>query len=60
MNCRTWDTLFEQYEKAAFDRMQQAKNRFLQRSFAELEAMNAEITKALRDLREHELQHGCH
>jgi len=58
MNCRTWNNLFEQYEKVALERLERKRDFYLPHS--ELDAMNTAIAQALRDLHDHEVQHGCH
>jgi len=60
MNCRTWDELFEEYEKATLKRVAQPKARYGARDVCELEKLNAEIAQTLRELREHERVHRCH
>jgi hypothetical protein len=59
MSCRTWNDLFEQYERAALQRVASTKKRFILQAPADLEDINVEIAKALRQLREHEKLHGC-
>ena len=59
MNCRTWERLFEHYERVTLERVARAKNRFLFNQPAELDELNVQIAHALRSLREHEQQHGC-
>jgi hypothetical protein len=60
MNCRTWDQLFEEYEKATFERVARVRGTLGAKRVEELERVNQEIARTLRDLREHEMAHRCH
>lgn len=60
MTCRTWNQLFEQYEKATYDRVARSRDNFGATRSSELESLNNEIARTLRELREHEQVHRCH
>jgi hypothetical protein len=61
MNCRTWDRLYEEYEKATLQRLARSKDQFgLRKPADRLEKLNANIVQALRELHQHELTHRCH
>ena len=59
MRCRTWEELYEEFEKATFTRVAQPKNSMGRRDFSELEKVNARIAETLRELRKHEKTHHC-
>lgn len=59
MYCRTWDELYEEFEEATLKRVRQPKNVFGHRDSSELEQLNTEIARALRELRQHEQLHRC-
>jgi len=60
MNCRTWNELFEEYEKATFERVARSRENFGSTRMTELEKLNKEIARTLHELREHESTHRCH
>jgi len=59
MLCHTWDHLYEQYESATLKRVQKKRGCGFRINSAELDHLNHKIAEALRQLREHEKQHGC-
>jgi len=59
MFCRTWDELYEEFEKATLKRVAQPKNPFGFRDPTKVEQLNAEIVETLRELRAHEKTHRC-
>lgn len=60
MNCRTWEELFEEYEKATLKRVAHTKDHFALKGKPELDQLNLEIARALRELHKHETTHRCH
>ena len=60
MYCRTWDELYEEYERATRKRVAQAKSRPGFCDVSEIEKLNAEIAETLHELRAHEQTHRCH
>jgi hypothetical protein len=59
MLCRTWNDLYENYEKVALKRVEKKDGRFSLSRSRELDELNARIAKALKDLRNHEQSHRC-
>jgi len=59
MYCRTWDELYEEFEEATLKRVRQPKSVLGRRDSTELEQLNVEIARALRELRHHEQLHRC-
>jgi hypothetical protein len=60
MDCRTWNELYEEYEKATLKRMERRTNRFALMKASDLEKLNVEVAQTLRELRKHEEVHRCH
>lgn len=60
MHCRTWNELFEEYEKATFERVARSRENFGSTRLTELEHLSQEIARTLRELHEHESVHQCH
>ncbi|HWR17608.1 MAG TPA: hypothetical protein VN577_22455 [Terriglobales bacterium] len=60
MLCNTWNHLYEQYERIALNRLQSHRTMGVHMTDRKMDAMNTAIAEALRALREHERQHGCH
>ena len=60
MNCRTWNELYEEFEKATLKRVAQRKVHFAISDRPQLEKLNAEVAEALRELHKHEEVHRCH
>jgi hypothetical protein len=60
MFCNAWDHLYEQYESAALKRIEKKRGTGFAFNATQLEHLNVKIADALRKLREHEKQHGCH
>lgn len=59
MYCRTWDELYEDFEQATLQRVRQTRNCLGYRDPNEQERLNAEIARALHELRHHEQLHRC-
>jgi hypothetical protein len=59
MLCPVWNNLYEQYEKATLKRIASIRNNFLVSRSRDLELLNVEVSRALRELHEHERQHQC-
>jgi hypothetical protein len=60
MLCHTWDHLYEQFESATLRRVQRKRGNGFATNETELEHLSTKIAEALRKLRDHEKQHGCH
>lgn len=59
MRCQRWNELFEEYERATFERVTRSRENFGPSRATELETLNKEIARTLHELRDHETAHHC-